>query len=65
MVILHVKIFNNTLLRRENNHPLKLAYKIRFEVNKVDRPCLTWKDSLNVDLYCCKNIEIEVWKHLA
>lgn len=53
------------ILRRENNHPIKLAYKMRFETKKEGRPSLTWKDSLNNDLNRYNNIDTEEWKQLA
>lgn len=51
--------------RRPQNHPLKMAYRFKFNKKKEGRPSYTWKDSLKQDLDRYRNISKEEWKTLA
>lgn len=51
--------------RRPQNHPLKMAYRFKFNKKKEGRPSYTWKDSLKQDLDRYRNISKEEWKSLA
>lgn len=51
------------IMRRESNHPLKLAYKLKFKKKKKGRPSFTWKKSLKMDL---QRYDINInWQQLA
>lgn len=53
------------IVRREENHPLKLAYKLKFKKKKEGRPSITWKDSLEADLGRYREINRDEWNELA
>lgn len=53
------------VLRRENNHPLKLAYNLNFEKKKEGRPSLTWKNSLDQDFQKFENMDRTGFEELS
>ncbi|XP_058827778.1 uncharacterized protein LOC131687699 [Topomyia yanbarensis] len=53
------------IIRRNNKHPLKLAYKMEFEKKKEGRPSYTWKDSLTQDFNKFNEIGGKQWEDLA
>lgn len=53
------------ILRREKNHPIRLAYRLNFKKKKEGRPSFTWKDSLEKDLNRYSEVDREEWKQLA
>lgn len=53
------------ILRRAENHPIRLAYKLKFKKKKEGRPSITWKNSLEKDLNRYGEIDRETWKQLA
>ena len=53
------------IMRRERNHPLRKALRLKCRKRKEGRPCLTWTDSLKQDLNKYENMERENWKRLT
>lgn len=53
------------ILRREKNHPIRLAFNLKFAKKKEGRPSLTWINSLDQDLSRYSNIDPDEWVRLA
>lgn len=52
-------------MRREQNHPIRLAFKLNFKRKKEGRPSFTWKNSLEQDLNRYHGMEKRDWKLLV
>lgn len=53
------------IMRREQNHPIRLALNLKFNKKKEGRPSLTWKDSLDQDLGRYEDMTDSEWMLLA